>query len=81
MEQCARREFFEETTYQIPPNEKLICIDRYFTDNRMYFLFIYKVKKRFFVKIDWEHEDFNWFTKDNLPKPISSQIYDAIQRI
>ena len=81
MEECARREFFEETTHQIPHNEKLICIDRYFTDNRMYFLFIYKVKKRFFVKIDWEHEDFNWFTKDNLPKPISSQIYDAIQRI
>jgi hypothetical protein len=47
----------------------------------MYFLFLYKVKKRFFVKIDWEHEDVNWFTKDNLPEPISSQIYDAIQRV
>ena len=81
MEQCARREFFEETTHQIPENHKLICIDRYFSDDRMYFLFVYKVKKRFFVKIDWEHEDVNWFTKDNLPEPISPQIYDAIQRI
>ena len=78
---AAYREFFEETTHQIPPSEKLICIDRYFTDNRMYFLFVYKVKKRFFVKIDWEHDDVNWFRKDNLPTPISSQIYDAIQRI
>ena len=81
MEDCARREFFEETTHNISPNSKLVCIDRYFVDDRMYFLFLYKVKNRFFVKIDWEHEDFNWFTKDDLPQPISSQIYDAIQRI
>lgn len=81
MEQCARREFFEETTHQIPPNAKIFCIDRYFADNRMYFLFFYKVKNRFFVSIDWEHDDVNWFTKDNLPEPISPQIYDAIQRI
>lgn len=81
MEQCARREFFEETTHQIPENHKLICIDRYFADDRMYFLFVYRVKKRFFVKIDWEHEDVNWFTKDNLPEPISPQIYDAIHRL
>lgn len=81
MEDCARREFFEETTYKIPSDAKLTCIDRYFTDDRIYFLFLYKVKKRFFVKIDWEHEDVNWFTQDNLPEPISSQIYDAIQRV
>lgn len=81
MEDCARREFFEETTHTIPSDAKLVCIDRYFTDDRIYFLFLYKVKKRFFVKMDWEHEDVNWFTKDNLPQPISSQIYDAIQRV
>jgi len=81
MEYCARREFFEETTHQIPADAKLTCIDRYFTDNRMYFLFLYRVKKRFFVKIDWEHEDVNWFTKEDLPQPISSQIFDAIHRI
>jgi len=81
MEDCARREFFEETTHQIPSDAKLTCIDRYFADDRMYFLFLYTVKKRFFVKIDWEHEDVNWFTKDNLPQPISSQIFDAIHRI
>jgi len=81
MEDCARREFFEETTHGIPLDAKLTCIDRYFADDRMYFLFLYKVKRRFFVKIDFEHEDVNWFTIDNLPTPISSQIYDAIQRI
>ncbi len=81
MEDCARREFFEETTHQIPLDAKLTCIDRYFADDRMYFLFLYTVKKRFFVKIDWEHDDVNWFKKDSLPEPISSQIYDAINRI
>lgn len=81
MEDCARREFFEETTHQIPGNVKLTCIDRYFADDRMYFLFLYKVKSRFFVKIDWEHEDVNWFTKESLPEPISSQIFDAIKRL
>lgn len=81
LEDCARREFFEETTHQIPSDAKLTCIDRYFADDRMYFLFVYKVKKRFFVKIDWEHEDVNWFTKDNLPEPMAPQILDAIQRL
>jgi 8-oxo-dGTP pyrophosphatase MutT (NUDIX family) len=57
MEDCARREFFEETTHQIPSQTKIVCVDRYFVDDRMYFLFLYKVKSRFFVKIDWEHED------------------------
>lgn len=79
LEDCARREFFEETTYQIPTSSKLIAIDRYYTDNRIYFLFLYKVKKRFFVKIDWEHEDLGWFTKDNLPEPIAPQILEAIK--
>jgi 8-oxo-dGTP pyrophosphatase MutT (NUDIX family) len=81
LEECARREFFEETTHQIPSDAKLICIDRYFADDRMYFLFVYNVKKRFFVKIDWEHEDVNWFTRDNLPEPMAPQILDAIQRL
>jgi 8-oxo-dGTP pyrophosphatase MutT (NUDIX family) len=81
MENCARREFFEETTHQIPKETKLALIDRWFTDGRMYFLFIYIVPKKFFVKIDWEHEDVNWFTKDNLPEPMSPQILDAISRI
>lgn len=81
MESCARREFEEETTHKIPNETRLPLIDKWFTDNRMYFLFLYKVPKKFFVKIDWEHEEVNWFTKDNLPNPIAPQIFDAIQRI
>lgn len=81
MEDCARREFEEETTHRIPSEAKLLLIDKWFTDKRMYFLFLYKVPKKFYVKIDWEHEDVNWFTKDNLPQPISPQILDAIRRI
>lgn len=81
MEDCARREFKEETTHEVPKSEKLICIDRYYTDERMYFLFFWRVKKKFFVKIDWEHDEVGWFTKDNLPQPISAEILDAISRI
>ena len=81
LEDCARREFFEETTYVIPKSEKLICIDRYYADERLYFLFMYRTKGRFFVKIDWEHDDFNWFSKDNLPSPMAPQILDAISKL
>jgi 8-oxo-dGTP pyrophosphatase MutT (NUDIX family) len=81
LEDCARREFFEETTHEIPKSEKLLCLDRYYADNRLYFLFLYKTKKKFFVKIDWEHEDVNWFTKENLPSPIAPQILDAISKL
>lgn len=81
LENCARREFFEETQHTIPENINLFCIDRYYADNRMYFLFLYKAPSRFFVKIDWEHEEFNWFTKDKLPSPMAPQILDAISRI
>lgn len=81
LKDCARREFFEETTHEIPNDAKLVCLDRYYSDNRIYFLFLYRVKKRFFVKIDWEHEAFNWFTKDNLPEPMAPQILDAISKL
>ena len=81
LEDCARREFFEETTHEIPKYAKLICIDRYYSDERLYYLFFYRVKRKFFVKIDWEHDDVNWFTKDKLPEPMAPQILDAISRI
>jgi 8-oxo-dGTP pyrophosphatase MutT (NUDIX family) len=81
LEDCARREFFEETGHQIPKESKLFCIDRYFADKRMYFLFLYKVDKKIPIKIDWEHEDVNWFTKDKLPEPIAPQILDGISRV
>jgi 8-oxo-dGTP pyrophosphatase MutT (NUDIX family) len=81
LEDCARREFFEETTHEIPKDAKLICIDRYYSDERLYYLFFYRVKRKFFVKIDWEHDDVNWFTKDKLPEPIAPQILDAISRL
>lgn len=81
MEDCARREFMEETTHVISPSAKLVCFDRYFADDRIYFLFIYHVKSRFFVKLDWEHEEMGWFTKENLPSPISPQILDVINRL
>lgn len=81
LEDCARREFFEETTHEIPKDAKLICIDRYYSDERLYYLFFYRVKRKFFVKIDWEHDNVNWFTKDKLPEPMAPQILDAISRI
>ena len=81
LEDCARREFFEETTHVIPEKTQLICLDRYYADRRLYFLFLYQVKKKFFVKIDFEHDDMNWFTKDNLPSPMAPQILDAISKL
>lgn len=81
LEDCARREFLEETTHKIPEGEKLICMDRYYADERMYFLFLYRTKSRFFVKIDWEHQNVGWFTKDNLPEPMAPQILDTISRL
>lgn len=81
MEDCARREFEEETTHKIPQDGKLFCIDRYYADERMYFLFFYRVKEKFFVKIDWEHDEVGWFKKENLPEPMAPQILDAISRI
>lgn len=81
MEDCARREFKEETTHEIPKSEKLFCLDRYYADNRIYYLFLYKVPRKFFVKIDWEHDAVGWFTRENLPQPMAPQILDAISRI
>lgn len=81
MEDCARREFKEETCHDIPKDAKLYCIDRYYADERMYYLFFYRTKQKFFVKIDWEHEEVGWFKKENLPQPMAPQILDAISRI
>jgi len=81
MEDCARREFKEETGVELPKTAKLHCIDRYYADGRMYFLFFHRTKQKFFVQIDWEHDAFNWFKRDNLPEPMAPQILDAISRI
>lgn len=81
LEDCARREFKEETTYSIPTHAKLVCIDRYYADERMYFLFHYRAQRKFFVKLDWEHDAVGWFTKAKLPEPMSPQILNAISRI
>ena len=81
MEECARREFMEETTFQIPLDVKLYCFDRYFSEDRIFFLFVYKANKKMFIKIDEEHDSFGWFSNENLPTPITSQILDAITRI
>lgn len=81
MENCARREFLEETQFQIPPDQPIRLIDRYYVDERMYFLFLYKVKKKFFIQLDNEHTEAGWFTKETLPEPISAQILDAISRL
>lgn len=81
LEECARREFREETLHIIPDNAKLTCLDRYYADERIYFLFLYRVPKKFFVKLDWEHQDLGWFKKDNLPDPVAPQILDAISKL
>lgn len=81
LEDCARREFLEETTHTISSDTKLVCLNRYYADERIYFLFLYRVSKRFFVKIDWEHQNLGWFKKDNLPEPIAPQILDAISKL
>lgn len=81
MEMCARREFEEETTAKIPENEKLHCFDRYFAEDRIYFLFVYKTDKKMFIKINPEHDKFGWFKKEDLPTPLTPQLLDAIGRI
>lgn len=81
LEACARREFKEETTYEIPQNARLICIDRYYADERLYFLFLHRTKSRFFVKIDWEHQNVGWFTRESLPYPLAPQIIDGISKV
>jgi len=82
VDNCARREFEEETTIAIPDSVQLWCIDRYLTeDNRVFFLFIWKVQKKFFVRLNSEHTEVGWFTHDSLPTPITSQVADAIHRV
>jgi len=81
LESCARREFLEETKYTIPTNTKLFLVDKYFADNRLYFLFMCNVKEKFRIEIDFEHDEYGWFKKENLPEPIAPQILDAISRL
>jgi ADP-ribose pyrophosphatase YjhB (NUDIX family) len=81
LEDCARREFFEETKYLIPKDIRLLLVDRYFADERLYYLFICRVNNRFHVQLDFEHDMAAWFTSDRLPNPMAPQILDAISRV
>lgn len=80
MEDCARREFFEETQYTLPPQTKLLLMDRYYVDERLYYLFICTVPNKFRIQIDFEHDEYGWFSKDILPNPMTPQVLDAISR-
>jgi len=77
-EECAKREFFEETGHYIPDETELIFIEKYFADDRWYYLFAYVCDEEFEVQIDFEHDDYGWFDEDSLPEPIAPQITDAI---
>lgn len=81
LEGCARREFYEETRYTIPDDIRLLLMDRYYTDNRIYYLFVCIVPERFHIRLDFEHDIGGWFTSDRLPNPMSPQILDAISRM
>lgn len=81
LEDCARREFYEETKYNIPQDIKLLLMDRYYADNRLYYLFVCKVPSRFHIQLDFEHDMAAWFTQDRLPNPMAPQILDAISRM
>lgn len=81
VEACAKRRFKDEMGYTIPDEERLLLFDRYYFDNRIYFLFVFKVSRKMFVTIDESHTDLKWVTKDTLPEEISPQILDAINRI
>jgi len=47
----------------------------------VFFLFLWKVQKKFFVRINSEHTEVGWFSGDNLPEPITDQVKDAIHRV
>lgn len=82
LETCAKRVFQEKMGFQIPDDTRLLLLNRYYYDNRIYFLFVYNVPKKMFVTIDESHTDLQWFTKDNLPEgDISPQILEAINQL
>jgi len=81
IENCARREFFEETTHMIPQEDVLFFVDKYENEDKTYFLFTYKVPRKFNIRIDFEHDDWGWFSKDNLPMKIAPQILDALSKL
>lgn len=81
LDDCARREFTEETGYQFPPQQKIILLEKYLCYDRVYYLFFTKVDKRFRIQLDWEHEEYNWFHPSKLPTPMSDELLHAISKI
>lgn len=81
MEACARREFEEETGHVIPLATKLVCMDRYHSTDRLYFVFVYRTKNKFFIKLNDEHSEAKWFKRTSIPEPISDAITDVISKL
>lgn len=82
LEACAKRKFKEEVGYQISTETRLPLLDRYYFNEGIFFLFVFKVPQKLFLTIDnKQHSEIGWFTKESLPEPISLQVLDAISRI
>ena len=76
----ALREFTEET--QIILNGIPTELQTYEKKNGgILHLFTFEGEKRFIPRLDHEHTDWGYFTKDNLPSPLNEFIADALERI
>ena len=74
----AIREFKEET--QIVLNGIPELAQTYKKDNGgMFYLYVFKGEKRFIPHLDYEHTDWGYFDKGNLPEPIDDCVKETIE--
>lgn len=88
---AARREFFEETDIKLEGDLNLVSlISRTTRDGvstkGMLYVFLSEQEKELLPDIEnakdgHEHKECNYFTKNNLPNPIGSQLEELILRI
>ena len=72
------REFTEET--QIILNKTPELVNTYKKDNGgTFYLYVFKGEKRFVPHLDFEHIDWGYFDKGNLPESIDDWVKEVIE--
>lgn len=83
LDDCGRRALLDETGLDAGSDRKSYkLLDRYVVpDQRVYFIYLFTVKKKPYIPPHSKYSGLNWFSPSNLPENTSPEVKDIIDRV
>ena len=80
---AAMRELFEETRIKLPKLPEFVMeatgMSNENQEESSFYIYKYRASRMLIPKLDFEHTEYGYFTKDNLPQPMCENVIEAIK--